>query len=82
MIAYTWHTGKPGAKVKHKDPERDQIRRAAYLTFYVGRREPVEEKIKLAGLRWTLVENKRRGTRVTLVYRRIGKRPDDCGGGG
>lgn len=82
MLAYTWHTGKPGAKSRIPDPDRDQIRRAAYLTFVVSQREPVEETIRLAGLRWKLWKKSKRRDRVTLVYRRIGPKPDDCGGGG
>lgn len=81
MLAYKWHSGKPGAKGRIYDPERDQIRRAAFLTFIVSRTEPAPDPMRLAGLRWKLVEAKRRGPRVVLVYRRVGKRPA-CNSGG
>ena len=81
MIAYRWHTGKPKAKVKHEDPDRDQIRKSAFMTFYVDPKEPTPDPLKLAGLRWKLVEAERVAKRVVLVYRRIGKRPT-CDEGG
>ena len=80
-MAFKWHTGKLGAKRTVGNPERDDIRRAAFLTFIVPPSEPTPDQMRLAGLRWKLVEAKRRGQRVVLVYRRIGKRPK-CGGGG
>lgn len=82
MLAFKWHTGKPGAKGRVENPERDQIRRAAYLTFYVALGEPSPSSMRLAGLRWKLVKATRRGQRGVLLYRRVGPKPKDCGGGG